>query len=108
MNRRTALALALLGGAVLSRPLSAGTAFLFPDPANGTAASTGTDGFEFQPNTDILVTALGYYDRDQDGLSLRHQLAIYDMSTGNQLASTAVGNGSGGYLLGLFQYNDIT
>jgi hypothetical protein len=100
--------LALFAVADLGGPLKASTAFIFPDPATGTSSAVGTDGFEFQPGTDILVTALGYYDRNQDGLTLAHPVAIYDMNSGSQLALTIVGPGSGSSLLGLFQYKTIS
>jgi hypothetical protein len=112
LNHKTTLhllrVLALFAVADLGRPLKASTAFLFPDPATGTSSAVGTDGFEFRPDTDILVTALGYYDRNQDGLTLAHPVAIYDMNSGSQLALTIVGPGSGSSLLGLFQYKTIS
>ena len=66
---------------------------------------TGNDGFQFQPNVDILVTALGYYDRDQEGLALTHAVGIYDVSSQSLLATTTVGPGS--TLDGLFRYTAI-
>jgi hypothetical protein len=100
--------LALFAVADFGRPLKASTAFTFPDPATGTSSAVGTDGFEFQPGMDILVTALGYYDRNQDGLTLNHQVAIYDVASNAQLVLTTIGPSSGSFLSGLFQYNTIS
>ena len=81
-------------------------AFTFQDPVSGTVSVTGNDGFKFQPNVDILVTALGYYDRDQDGLALTHPIAIFDADSQSLLATTTVGLGSS--LDGSFRYSLIT
>lgn len=81
-------------------------AFAFNDPSSGAASAQGNDGFRFQPTAAIQVTSLGYYDRNQDGLTLNHQVGIYDFLTQTLLASTTVGAGS--TLDGLFRYNAIT
>lgn len=78
----------------------------FTDPAVGANSLQGNDGFRFQSSAPILVTALGYYDRNQDGLTLSHPVGIYDTATQVLLAQTTVGPSSS--LDGLFRYNAIT
>lgn len=98
-----AVGLLLLSAA---QPVRAGIiAFTFPDPREGPASVTGNDGFQFQPTLPIQVTSLGYYDRFQDGLTLIHPVAIFDVATKTILAVTDVGPGS--TLEGLFRYNAI-
>ena len=58
------------------------------------------------PLVDIEVTALGYYDADQDGLTLTDPVAIYDGVSQNQLAIADVDGSS--FLDGSFRYTNIT
>jgi hypothetical protein len=98
--------LAAVAGVLLQAPAHANSiAFTFQDPPVGTISTQGNDGFRFQPNSDIRVTALGYYDRDQDGLALTHAVGIFDVATQTLLASTNVGPGAA--LDGLFRYSPI-
>jgi hypothetical protein len=102
--RSLALAAMVLGAAA---KLPATTiAFTFVNPPTGTTSSLGNDGFRFTPNVTIWVTALGYYDRNQDGLTLQHPVAIFDLTTTNQVAAATAGPGS--TLSGLFRYTAIT
>lgn len=82
------------------------TAFSFTDPASGAMSRTFTDGFRFTPTVSILVTSLGYYDRDQNGLTLNHPVAMYATATQSQLALVTAG--STATLNGLFRYVPIT
>ena len=61
-------------------------------------------GYQFTATDNQNVTALGYYDQDQNGLAVSHNVGIYDIA-GNLLASSAVGPGS--YLLSGFRYVDL-
>lgn len=61
-------------------------------------------GYQFTATNNQNVTALGYYDQDQNGLAVSHNVGIYDLG-GNLLASSAVGPGS--YLLSGFRYVDL-
>ena len=79
--------------------------FTFPDPDTGLPAGAGTDGFRFTPNVAINVTALGYYDRDQNGLTLTHPVAIYAAATQALLVERDVGPGA--FLDGLFRWVSI-
>jgi hypothetical protein len=49
----------------------------------------GLDGFDFTPSSDIVVTALGWYDSGSDGLKNAHPVGIYLTST-QQLLAPAV------------------
>src|SRR5438477_5121286 len=94
----------LLGG---TGRVQAAIAFTFPDPATGQSSVTGNDGFRFTPTVEIVITALGYYDRDQNGLTLDHGVAIFDVATQLPLEMTTVGPGTNN-LVDLFQYVPIT
>lgn len=68
-----------------------------PDPNFfvGGSASATVDGWEFSPIENILVSALGVYDRNGDGLVFDHPVAIWnnaDQSTA--IASTVVPPGT--------------
>ncbi len=97
----------LLVTAVMVAPVTADTAmfsFVAPDAAQPTAR--GSDGFRFRPNVDIEVTALGYYDHDQNGFPVVfHPVAIYDFATKAQLAKVSVTTTSP--VDGLFRYASI-
>lgn len=69
-------------------------------------------GFEFTPTVDLVVTHLGTYDRDNDGLAQDHPTAIYSTATqavvgsiasGFHLVATSQGTGPNGY----FRYVDV-
>ena len=71
-----------------------------------------TLGFEFKANVDLMVTNLGFYDSGQNGLSLSHQVGIFNMA-GVLLTSTTVYPRSRfgppeSSLDGFFRYEPIT
>jgi len=68
-------------------------AFTFSEPGKGVTAA-GTDGFQFTPLVDIVVTSLGYYDRGRNGLSAFHPVSLFHARTGRQLAWVQVTRGS--------------
>ena len=68
---------------------------------NLTAGATFTVG-----NQPILVTALGVYDDQLDGLNQSYDVGIWNSS--GLLTSTTVPTGSGATLLGNFRYASIT
>src|SRR5690606_20194842 len=82
----------VLLSALWAAPAAADTAmFSFPAPTTGASTERGTDGFRFTPNVDLEVTALGYYDHNQDGFtSAFHPVAIYDFVTRAQLVKVSV------------------
>ena len=64
-------------------------------------------GWEFTVGaTDINVTSLGYFDKDQDGLTDSHQVALWT-STGTQIVSATVNSGVASALTGKFRYTNI-
>lgn len=69
-------------------------------------SDAATQGFLFIPTVPIEVTALGYFDHNQDGLTLIHPVGIFDALTQELLAVTNVGPGS--VLEDLFRYNPIS
>ncbi len=97
----------ILAVMALAAPALADTPmFDFPPPPFADAAASGTDGFRFRPNVDIEVTALGYYDHDQDGFGTGfHPVAIFDFATRAQLTKVSVLNASP--VDGLFRYAEI-
>lgn len=104
---RTSLLRSLLAMAVTTAPAAADTAmFSFVAPEMALPTSRGSDGFRFQPNVDIEVTSLGYYDHNQDGYPVAfHPVAIYDFATKAQLAKVNVTTTSP--VDGLFRYAAI-
>ena len=49
-----------------------------PQDGTNTGNWPGTEGWYFKPTVDIEVTALGWYDDAQDGLTQVHQVGIFD------------------------------
>lgn len=68
-------------------------AFTFSEPGKG-VTTIGTDGFQFTPVVDLIVTSLGYYDRGEDGLTDAHPVALFSAGTGRLLAFVHVASGS--------------
>lgn len=95
-------ALCLSGGAAHAQ---SSAAFTFREPPSGSPSLAGTDGFEFRPRVDIVVTSLGYYDQGRDGLSLRHTIALYDTVSRLKLAWVTLDRR--GTLAGMFRYRAI-
>ena len=65
-----------------------------------------TWGWSFSTANTITVTSLGWWDKDNDGLSDAHQIAIWDMS-GNQLISGTVSAGTADSLISGFRFNSF-
>jgi hypothetical protein len=65
-----------------------------------------TLGFEFTADTDLLVSALGVFDDDLDGLVNNFSVGLWNAG-GTLLASTTVPNGTAASLTDQFRYVDI-
>jgi hypothetical protein len=63
--------------------------------------------FSVKPAASVIVSALGYYDFNQDGLSQAHTVGIYD-SVGTLLVSAVVPTGTAGTLVNQYRYISIT
>jgi hypothetical protein len=63
-------------------------------------------GWEFTTNSAIIVTDLGFYDANADGLVESHDIGLYT-SGGTLLVSGTVLSGTAGTLDGLFRYVDV-
>lgn len=61
-------------------------------------------GWAFDLNTDVIVTDLGVYNNDADGLTSSHQIGIWD-SLGNLVSSGTAG--PGGAVVGDWTYTDV-
>jgi hypothetical protein len=66
-----------------------------------------TVGWFFNVNTPIIVTHLGFWDADQDGLADQHQVGIWDTGTQTLLATTFVQAGTASPLVGQWRYEAI-
>jgi hypothetical protein len=62
-------------------------------------------GWRFTANQDVSVSALGFYDANQDGLTTSHAVGIFDVETCTLLASTTVMPSDP--LEGFFRFHDI-
>lgn len=81
------------------------------DPINFAQSSTGVDGTEFTPQEPITVTALGYYDDtfvSGPGLSVPHDVGIYDLVTFDLVVSAEVPAGDQVALVDVFRIIEIT
>jgi hypothetical protein len=66
--------------------------------------SSFTRGWSFTSANEIEVTALGWYDAAQNGLTDAHEVRIWDLS-GNSIMSATVRSGTSDPLTGKFRYN---
>lgn len=64
-------------------------------------------GFQFDVVSSFTVTGLGWYDEGQDGLSVRHEVGIWDPQ-GNLLASLILGAGAAEALDGQYRMAAIS
>jgi hypothetical protein len=80
--------------------------------SGGNPATSGTDqlyGWIFTVNAPITVTSLGVYDYGgAAGLSVSHDVGIYDESTKALLGSVTVPAGTGGTLLDGFDFESVS
>jgi hypothetical protein len=67
--------------------------------------SNFTVGWQFTPVIAVTVTALGFYDADQNGLVNAHPVGIFGPS--GLVVSGTVPAGTAGTLDGLFHYTDV-
>jgi hypothetical protein len=77
----------------------------------GVLATSGSDqlyGWIFTANAPITVTSLGVFDNGGDGLSISHNVGIFNETTETLLGSTAVPAGTGGTLLDGFRYESVS
>ena len=93
-------------GALLCSKASAAPAVEFTDAfvAHDSQLSLG---FAFTTNQEVSVTALGYYDENQDGFLTNHEVGIFDFN-GTLLTSAVLDAGSGTSLVGHYRYTTVT
>lgn len=63
-------------------------------------------GFMFTTNQAVSVTALGYFDENQDGFLTNHEVGIFDLN-GTLLVSSLLSAGTSGMLEGHYRYNTV-
>ena len=61
-----------------------------PQDGTNTGFWPGTEGWYFKPTVDIEVTALGWYDDAQDGLTQVHRVGIFDAGDEQLLVESKV------------------
>src|SRR6266496_919679 len=74
------------------------------NPATGSSGANQAQsvGWQFDVNTSLTVTGLGWYDDGANGLAVSHTVGIWDPS-GNLLASVLIPAGSAAILDGQFR-----
>ena len=85
---------------------SASSAIGLITPGEIYSGSQYTLGFEFSALNHQVVTSLGAYDEDSDGLAGRAFVGLWD-TDGNLLTSVTIGAGTSGTLDGTFRYATI-
>lgn len=95
------VALLALGSAA-----SASSAIGLITPGASYSGSQYTLGFEFSALNHQVITSLGAYDEDNDGLTGRAFVGLWD-TDGNLLTSVTIGSGTSGTLDGAFRYATI-
>jgi hypothetical protein len=66
-----------------------------------------TIGFQFRPQTDICITALGAFDHLGDGFIDSHSIGIWTVGNESPLITATVPAGAGTSLVGAFRYVEI-
>ena len=83
-------------------------AIILTTPGNEYGSGLYTLGFEFTVNSPTLVSALGVYDSNQDGIANPAQVALWLATGGSPLESAVVPSGTGGTLDNFFRFEAIT
>lgn len=65
-------------------------------------------GWRFKANSNIRVTALGFYDDLRNGLAASHEVGIYEVDTCNLVVSTTVQPSDPLEGTGFFRYHSVT
>jgi hypothetical protein len=100
--RRIALLLGILVGSNAAADIAIDPA---TTPHNGFAAAL-VMGWEFTPTQSIEVTALGWFDHEQDGfLNGPHEVGLFRVSDEALLVSASIASTS--VLVGNFRYEDV-
>jgi len=97
-----AIAFSVTSGAIHAGPL-------ITSPGNGALATNGgfTVGYGFVVGpTDLIVSKLGIYDYQSNGLLVAHDVGLWTNS-GTLLGSATVSSGLSGELIGEFRYADL-
>jgi len=100
----TALSVILLTLSVAG--VAGATTVAFSNVVGTAPYAAGNSGVKFTPTQDLIVSALGYYDADSDGLLHDHILGIYNSSA--ELVSGPVTVGGKSFLQDNFSYTYIT
>lgn len=98
------VALAALGIAASARADS--PALSFSTDGGYINGFTGTLGWQFAVNTDVTLTAFGFYNNGGP-IATSHEVGLWDLS-GNLLASGTVGPSGTGTTVGFFDYSPTT
>jgi hypothetical protein len=94
-----------LGVSVMSAYATLAIDFTVNPGFNYHDANSYSMGWEFDVNQPIIVTSLGFYDYQQDGLAESHAVGIYNAS-GDLLVSGTVNPGDP--LTGWFRFHSVT
>ncbi len=105
-----ALALCLLSTKAIAASVPA--LISFDNPTISTEGSTEpyVIGYKFTVNTDITITALGYFDCGQDGLGYAHEVGIWNENANEwepPLTYLTIPSGTTATLIGQYRYVDL-
>lgn len=108
-----ATALTLLAAPLVATParaLSIGPALesFVPGALGGDPSFRGTVGYRFSTSRDLTISALGFFDDQEDGLLSSHDVGIFAAGSQALLASTTIAAGSSAYLQGGFRWAALT
>ena len=98
----------LIGAVATTRAATIAATFTSGSTPTASHAGNGstTLGWTFTANNNIFVTALGYYDKESDGLSESHDVGIF-ASNGTLLFSATVPSGTSASIVDRFRYVSV-
>jgi hypothetical protein len=74
----------------------------------GDPSFKGTVGYRFTASTALTVSALGFFDDQEDGLLSSHEVGIFAATSQQLLGSATIAAGSSAYLQGGFRWVSIS
>lgn len=91
---------------LLTRPSRIGSLLYTLDATDDFDLSGNSQGFAFETDRDLVITGLGHYDLDGDGLADPHPVGVFDLN-GNLLVWTPVEAGTAGLLRNDYRFTEV-
>lgn len=101
------MALTCLVSFELGQPVLAEMAIGITGGTSAPMGATTNHGWRFTANEDLILTDLGLWDDDCDGMDIDHPIGVWEFATETLLTSGVISAGTGDPLIDGFRYTDV-